>query len=191
MRDFTPKFLIFLLSALIVGLGLTYYSLNDGRFIGAYQWGSWSAWLKAGSPKPDPYTKAFLALESNLQLGRGEGIQFIAQRDENGDILMRNCNYIIKGDTPVAAFWTLRATSFEGNSVTPNNAEQNIHSARLARNNDGTITIYIGSKNRTGNWLEIYGDDLFEIVLTFYDAPILAGFGGDIEQMPSIIKESC
>ncbi len=192
MSDFTTRFLIFLLSALIVGLSLSYYSLKDGRFIGNYHWGSWSAWLKAGAPNPDPYTKAFIALDNKLQLGRGEGIEFVAQRDSKGELLKRNCNYIVKGKTPAALFWTLRASASDGSSITPKGSAQNLHSYRLARNNDGSINISIGSQARPGNWLEIKnGDDVFELVLTFYDAPILAGFGGDIDYMPFIIKEGC
>ncbi len=187
----TPNILAFLLTALIVGLGLTYYSLSDGRFIGIYHWGSWFTWLNAGSPKPDPYTKAFVAIGNNLQLGRGEGIIFRAQRDENGDLLLRECNYLLTGDTPSATFWTLRAISSDGSSISPNDKEQNLSSKRLARNNDGAALIYIGSQVAPLNWLEIVGNGYFELVLTFYDAPIVAGFGGEIDSLPTITKLGC
>ena len=191
MWRFTPNFLAFLLTALSVGMGLTYYALGDGRFIGTYHWGSWTAWLEAGSPRPDPYTRAFVALGGDLQLGRGEGIQFIAQRDEAGNLLLRECNYKVKGDTPAAAFWTLRPSAPDGSSVSPEKGLQNVHSGRLARDNNGIATIYVGSRLAPENWLEISGKGYFELVLTFYNAPILAGLGGDISQLPVITKKGC
>ncbi len=191
MRDLTPKFLIFLLSSLIIGLGLTYYSLNDGKFIGTYHRNEWTAWPKVGAPNPDPYTRAFVALSNNLQLGRAEGVEFIAQRDDKGDILLRECNYILEGDTPVAALWTLRAVSIKKGLITPKGKKTNLQSRRLVRNNDGTFIIFIGKKLKSKNWLEISGNGPFELVLTFYDAPILAGFGSKIIKMPSIKKMGC
>ncbi len=178
-------------TALFVGLGLSYYSLADGRFLGTYHIGSWSTWANVGTPNPDPYTKTFVALGSTLQLGRSEGVQFIAQRDSDGELLLRECNYSITGTTPIANFWTLRASAPDGHSITPKNSTQSMHSKRISRANNGIATIHVGTKLSSGNWLEIEGKGYFELILTLYDASVLSGFGGTINTMPIVTKEGC
>ena len=104
---FLLNLLAMLAVALVVGFGLTWYALTDGRLFGAYQIGPWTAWPEAGSPAPDPYTRAFLARSGALQLGQSEGLQFVATTDSDGQPLDRNCRYRIDGTTPAATFWTL------------------------------------------------------------------------------------
>ncbi len=191
MNKFTPNFLTMVFTALFVGLTLTYYSLSDGKFIGTYHIGSWTSWTRVGTPNPDPYTKAFVALGNTLQLGRSEGVQFIAQRDDKGELLQRHCNYSITGKTPSASFWTLRALAPDGHSITPLGASLAMQSKRISRSTNGTTTINIGSKLAPNNWLEITGEGYFEIILTLYDASVLSGFGGDVNTLPTIKNEGC
>jgi hypothetical protein len=191
MRKFTPNFLAMLFTALFIGLGLSYFSLADGRFIGTYHIGSWATWANVGTPKPDPYTKAFVSLRSTLQLGRSEGVQFIAQRDNNGELLQITCNYSIAGETPDANFWTLSASAPDGHSITPIGANQTMHSKRVSRNNNGMPTIHVGKQLSSGNWLEITGEGYFELILTLYDASVLSGFGGTLSTLPIIKNEGC
>ncbi len=90
--------------ALLVGFGLSWYALTDGRLFGAYQSGPWVAWPQAGSPDPDPYSRAFLSRNGALQLGQSEGLQFVATTDSDGRTLDRICAYRIDGTTPLATF---------------------------------------------------------------------------------------
>ncbi len=178
--------------ALVVGFGLSYFSLVDGRFFGAYRWGAWVARPEVGSPAPDPYTRAYLARTGTLQLGRGEGVQFIAVQDSEGQPLMRNCAYRVSGDTPVAAFWTLRATTPEGINIAQEGMPLSMHSTRLARSNTGVASIHVSSGVSSGNWLQLApGTGEFQLVLTFYDASFLAGFGANVTALPAVIKEGC
>jgi len=177
--------------ALSSGIGLSYFALTDGGLFGAYRLESWTAWPQVGSPSPDPYTRAFVARSGALQLGSGEGIQFVATRDSDGDILHRNCNYRIAGSTPVASFWTLRAAATDGSGITPKGSRQNMHSNRLVRSNDGAAVIFVGSKLSPGNWLEIEGEGDFDLILTFYDASVFAGFSSSVAALPRISRESC
>ena len=43
-----------LLVALVVGFGLSWYALSDGRLFGAIEIGPWSAWRVVGVPAADP-----------------------------------------------------------------------------------------------------------------------------------------
>ncbi|MBL8593796.1 MAG: hypothetical protein JNK01_14015, partial [Devosia sp.] len=91
-----------LLVALVVGFGLSWYALSDGRLFGAIEIGPWSAWRDVGIPAPDPYTRAFIARSGALELGASEGIQFIATTDSDNRRLDRACRYRIDGSTPAA-----------------------------------------------------------------------------------------
>lgn len=177
--------------ALGLGFGLSVYAVVDGRHLGAYTHGAWETWPNAGAPDPDPYTAAWLARESALQLGQGEGIRFVATHDDAGDRLSRACRYRVAGETPVATFWTLRATDAAGANVAAPGAPLSMHSQRLARAPDGTAVINVGTGLMPGNWLEIAGDGPFRLVLTFYDASFFGGIGAGVTTLPGIAREGC
>ena len=67
--------------AIVVGFGLSYYALGDGRLFGALRVGPWLAWPAIGATAPDPYTRAYLARSGVLPLGQGEGVTFTAGSD--------------------------------------------------------------------------------------------------------------
>lgn len=175
-----------------IGLGLSYYTLADGRYFGASQWGPWVTRADVGAPEPDPYTRAFLSSVTALQLGRTEGVQFIAVVDGNDEPIVANCNYHVSGQTPVAAFWTLRATDYDGtNLASPDGAPASFNSKRVTRDNQGVASINIGPALAPGNWLEISGGDEIQLILTFYDASFLAGTTSEVSNLPTITKVGC
>src|SRR5690606_12247799 len=95
--------------ALSVGFGLSYYALTDGRLFGAVQLGPWTTWPDIGSPSPNPYTRGHITREAALQMGRSEGLVFVATSDSAGAPLDRACSYRVDGHVPVSTFWTLVA----------------------------------------------------------------------------------
>lgn len=190
MRFLLNLFLM-LAIALAVGFGLSWYALSDGRLFGAYQSGPWTAWTAAGSPAPDPYTRAYLTREGALQLGQAEGLQLVATTDSDGQRLDRACRYRIDGRTPTATFWTLIPVGADGSDIARPNGPPGFHSARLARANDGSMQLYVSKALSPLNWLEITGDGPFSLVLTLYDTVFLSGVGAGETELPSITRESC
>lgn len=188
---FTVYLFACVIIALAVGFGLTYAALYEGGIYGTYKWGIWQARPNVGVSDPDPYTSAFLARNRALQMGRGEGIQFIAAHDNNGRKLETSCNYSLNGNTPVAAFWTLRATDIRGISINGENAPESLNSRRIARKNDGTLEIHLGKSLMPGTWIELSGDRDFQLILTFYDASIFAGLGSSAIELPTLTRGSC
>ena len=79
---FVLRLLLAIAVALGIGFGLSYYALTDGRLFGAVQIGAWTAWPDSGAPAPNPYTRGHIVRESALQLGRAEGLQFVATTDD-------------------------------------------------------------------------------------------------------------
>lgn len=178
--------------ALTVGFGLSWYMLTDNRFFGTVQSGPWIAWPDAGSPAPNPYTRAHLTRTGILQLGQSEGLQFIASSDSAGRPLTRACSYRIVGQTPVSTFWTLAAVDEAGRNVARPGARLALRSTNIVRNGDGgEIVIHAGTDLAPGNWLELAGEGPFSLVLTLYDTVVSSGFGSSVEIMPAIVREAC
>jgi hypothetical protein len=188
---FLFNLLLLLAIALGTGFGLSWYALTDGRLFGAYQSGPWTAWLRAGTPDPDPYARAFLARNGALQLGIGEGIQLVATTDSDGQQLSRSCRYRLEGTTPTAAFWTLVPTAADGSPITRTDGRPGFSSRSLARANDGSVHLYVSRGLAPFNWLEIVGDGSFSLVLTLYDTTLFSGISSNRTTMPSIIREAC
>ena len=188
---FLFNLLLMLAVALALGFGLSWYALTDGRLFGAAQIGPWIAWPRAGSPSPDPYTRAYLARSGALQLGLGEGMQFVATADSDGQRLDRDCRYRIDGTTPTATFWTLVPTGSDGSDIARPDGPPGFHSDRIARANDGSVQLYLSKTLAPLNWLEITGEGPFQLVLTLYDTTLFTGAGGGDSSLPSITREAC
>ena len=188
---FLINFAVMAVIALLIGFGLSYYALTDGRFLGTFELGAWTTRPDIGSPTPDPYSRAFIARAGELHLSRGEGIEFTARTDDEGLRLSRRCSYRIAGATPVAAFWTLRAEDNRQANAGKAGPLAHMHSKRLVREQDGSFVLHTGKALMPGNWLELTGDGPFSLVLTFYDASFFAGFGTTVSALPEIVREAC
>lgn len=189
------RFILYLLlSALValgIGLGLSYYALTDGRLAGARQIGPWLTWTETGQPRPDPYTRAYLARRGDLQLGAAEGLQFVAEIDSDGRVLNRACTYLIDGKTPTAVLWTLTAIDMSGRNIAASPDLIYLDSNHLSRAADGSAVIRVGRSLSPGDWLEIGGSGPFQLVLNLYDSPVATGLDWSTDEMPSITRERC
>ena len=63
---FLAHLLIAVAVALVFGFGLSWLALTDGRWFGVTQVGPWQTWPGAGSPTPDPYSRAYIARTASL-----------------------------------------------------------------------------------------------------------------------------
>ena len=188
------RFVLYLLMmiavALGVGFGLSYYALTDGRLFGVAQVGPWHAWPDVGANAPNPYTRGHLARTAAFELGQSEGLQFTATSDSDGQPLTRDCSYRILGKTPLATFWTLVAQDETGINIAAPDVAPAIRSSAIARAEDGSIIINIGTSLLPLNWLELSGEGPFKLVLTLYDTAAFSGFSSDAS-MPAIIRGKC
>jgi hypothetical protein len=187
-------FLTFVVLAIsIVGGGASvWYTLKANESVGAVTVGEWTAFPSIGTPEADPYSKARVAREGLLSLGRAEGLSFSAQRDSAGEALRRECTYRIEGPVPSARFWTLYAADQAGN-VVPAGARRSaaVHSYQLLRLVDNSVSISAGAHPAPGNWLALSGAGPMTLVLTFFDTPIASSTGASDIVLPSIIKVGC
>lgn len=188
------RFVFYLLTmiavALGVGFGLSYYALTDGRLFGVAQVGPWHAWPDIGSNSPNPYTRGHLARTAAFELGQAEGLQFTATNDSDGEPLTRACSYRIDGMTPLATFWTLVALDEDGVNIAAPDVAPAMRSSSVARADDGSIVINVGTRLLPRNWLELSGEGPFKLVLSLYDTAVFSGFSSDAS-MPAIIRGEC
>lgn len=189
---FLLNLLLMLGVALGIGFGLSWYALSDGRLFGATQSGPWTTWARAGTPDPDPYTRAFITRNAALQFGQAEGFQLVATTDSDGRRLDRACRYRVDGLTPTSTFWTLIPTDDRGATIARPDGPPGFHSNRISRAPDGSMQLYFSKALSPLNWIEITGDGSFNLVLNLYDTVIFSGVGSsETTMLPSIIMESC
>lgn len=187
-------FLVALTLCVAIGGGAAsvWYALQSQEGVGAVTIGGWTAYPDIGTPESDPYSKARVAREGMLALGRAEGLAFVAQRDSNGDTLRRECRYTVEGAVPAARFWTLYAADAEMAAIGSGTARANaLHSLGLLRLADNSLAISISARPAPGNWLEISGSGRMFLVLTLYDTPIASSTGVADVELPQVLKAGC
>ena len=177
----------------IVGGGASVsYTLKANERGGAVTIGDWTAFPYIGTSDADPYSKARVAREGLLALGRAEGLSFSATRATGGEALLRECSYLIEGPVPSARFWTLYAADTAGAVIRAGERRSGaLHSNQLIRRVDNSVSIAAGAHPAPGNWLALSGTGPMTFVLTFFDTPIASNTGAADIVLPSIVKVGC
>lgn len=187
-------FLILLVLAVSIGGGgySLWHVLQAREGVGVVTVGRWTAFPDMGTPDSDPYSKARVAREGVLALGRAEGLSFTAERDSSGDPLQRQCDYRVDGTVPAARFWTLYAADESATTIrTGNQRPAALHSLELLRFADDEIVIQVGPRPFAGNWLDVEGSGGMVLVLTLYDTPIASSTGLADVRLPEIVRVGC
>ncbi|WP_315919459.1 DUF1214 domain-containing protein [Mesorhizobium sp. SP-1A] len=187
-------FLTFVALAIAIGLGggSVWYALDAQSGIGAIRIGPWTAFPDIGTPSADPYSQARVAREGVLALGRAEGLAFVAEHDDSGEPLRRECAYTIKGRFPTARFWTLYAADQSLDVISTGKPRPAaLHSYEILRQPDNSAAIAVGGNPSPGNWLLVPGSGALYFVLTFYDTPIASSTGLSDVTLPGIVRGRC
>lgn len=184
--------LIVLVIAIVGGSASAWYALQAREGTGAVHVGPWTAYPDSGTPEADPYTKARLAREGTLALGKAEGLPFAADTDSSGMPLLRECRYVIAGAFPAARFWTLYSIDQSFAAITSERYRSTaLHSYEILQEGEETVTISVQGQPAPGNWLMVPGSGPFHLVLTFYDTPIANSTGLAGIHLPEITKSGC
>ncbi|HTS40728.1 MAG TPA: DUF1214 domain-containing protein [Xanthobacteraceae bacterium] len=178
--------------AIVVGLGTTWFALTEGTAFGAITIGAWTAWPKTGTAGVDPYARAAIARNGELPIGSGDGVAFFASTDDSGHVLDGRCDVVLSGTTPQARFWTLTLYDREGQLIANSMDRQGFTSQEIIRRSDGTFSITMAARARTGNWLPTSGVERYVLVLRLYDTPVGVATRASREApMPSVTTEQC
>lgn len=184
--------LFVLLVAIGGGAASVWYVLNSQAGVGALTVDGWTAFPKIGTPEADPYSKARIAREGVLSLGRAEGLTFVAERDSEGNTLRRDCSYQVTGTTPPARFWTMFVA--DKSLAALHNASGRVpatHSQAVLRRSDNSFTVAFGPHPTPGNWVSVAGAGPMTLVLTLYDTPIETNTGIEGIQLPRVKRTVC
>lgn len=166
--------------------------LDSQEGIGAVTVGPWTAFPDIGTPDADPYSKARVARDGMLALGRAEGLSFVADRDSSGVTLRSECSYRVEGSLPVARFWTFYATDKAQMTLKSGmRRDPSMHSFEILHQPDNSIEIAVGARPEPGNWLPVSGSGEMNLVLTLYDTPVASSTGLSGIEMPRIVRVQC
>jgi hypothetical protein len=177
--------------AAFVGLGGTWMALTQDQAYGGVSVGAWTAWPRHGTTGIDPYARAMVARSGELPIGSGDGVAFQARHDDGGVPLDGRCDVAISGMTPQARYWTITLYDPDGRLVGNTAGRHGFTSHEIVRQSDGSFTLTVGPRARSGNWLPTGAIESYLLVLRLYDTPIgVATRGRDI-QMPTIKRGRC
>jgi hypothetical protein len=180
--------------ALGAGLGLAsaHLAVAGRPLLGMVEIGPWQAWPRSGGRDIDPYMRAYLARGVHLPLGTGEGLELIAERDEEGRALDGRCLYRISGEIPTTRGWTLSVTDADGRSFRLPLDRSGFTDAEVVREENGSLQIAAAAWPQAGDWLPLPTSGRFQFRLRLYDTPIATQAGETrAESLPRIQRIAC
>lgn len=176
----------------LLGLALTFFTLERGFGFGAVRAGPWTGWPKTGSADIDPYARALLSRTGAIPLGTGEGISFLAKTDSDGAPLNPRCEYTLRGPMPPARFWTVSVFTPNGALIDNAAKRYGFTSAEILRASDTPAEITLASTAHPGNWLPTSPTSPYVVVLRLYDSVLSATAASlDSSVMPKLVKGFC
>lgn len=176
----------------LLGLFITFIEIERGTGFAAIVAGPWTGWPRNEASGVDPYTRAILAYSGKIFLSESEAMSFIAQRASDGAEFDSACDYVLKGDIPLARYWTLTLLSPQGDLMANKAERQGFTSSELLRSGIGQFEITLSRHARPGNWLPLGRASKFILVLRFYDSELNAPAAAlDAAHMPTLIKGRC
>jgi hypothetical protein len=186
------NYLLAAAAGLALGLWSAEASLTNGGIFDVTKIGAWRVSQRAGTPEADPYTRANMERSGEIPLALGEGLQFIADADDQGMALNSACAYRVGARTPPARYWTLSLVDRNGFPIENSAGRYGFRSSEILRSANGDFRIAVAAAAQPGNWLPIGSPGVFHLVLRLYDSPVSATAGGiDKSALPAIAKETC
>ncbi|MCF8169042.1 MAG: DUF1214 domain-containing protein [Rhodoferax sp.] len=182
------------LGAVAVGVGSAWWVLRHAPWLNAQmQVGAWRTHLAAGSQDADMYTRASVALNGLLALGRSETMYFVATHDDAGHPLRSRCNYRVSGVPPQARWWSITAYAEDMFLFDAPHGRYSLNGTTALLDLQGRFHFTIGQKEQTGmHWLPTPGDRGVTLTLRMYNpGPELQANPGALAA-PSIVPlEAC
>ncbi|MGD9806844.1 MAG: DUF1214 domain-containing protein [Hyphomicrobiaceae bacterium] len=157
--------MMFLMIAVVGGLGSSWYMIERGSHLTTERVGPWTAWTAAGRSDADPYTRAHFIRRGTLPISTAFALTYEAIADGEGQRLHSSCEYVLDGAEPPARFWSLSVFDENGRLI-PNAADRYaFNSATLLRSAGGRFQIALARSARPGNWLPTAGAGRISLLL--------------------------
>ena len=182
--------ILFVGLAVVGGLGSSWYMIEKGARMTTIRSGPWVAWKSAGRADADPYTRAHFLRRGMLPISSSLAVTYQAASDSEGKTLYSSCDYIIEGEEPKAAFWSLAVFDDAGHLI-PNPAERYaFNSATIMRSANSQLDIRLSRSARPGNWLPTGGGGRISLVFTL-EEPRAGTDEAHAPQLPAIRRLAC
>jgi hypothetical protein len=159
------------LSAVAIGLGSVWWVLKKSPWmITTLQVGAWESYLMAGSQDADMYTRAAVAVNALLALGRDETMYFVATRDEDGRLLRSACSYRVEGLPPKARWWSITAYADDMYLFDAPNKHYSLNGSTAQLDALGRFSLVTGpAEARNTFWLPTPGQRGLVLTLRLYN----------------------
>jgi hypothetical protein len=162
--------------AVLLGLGSAWWVLKKAPWINpTVQVGAWKSNLRAGSTEADMYTRANVALNGLLALGREETMYFVATHDDAGQPLRSACNYRVQGLPPQARWWSVTAYADDLFLFNAPNRHFSLNGSTAKLDNRGRFTFTTGPTETPGTfWIPTPANRGLVLTLRLYNPePVL------------------
>jgi hypothetical protein len=184
---------VFVALAVFGGLGSTWYMIERGSPLTTRSYGPWVVWTAAGRSDADPYTRAHFARRGTLPMSSTISLVYEAKTDSSGRRLRGDCDYVLDGEEPVAAWWSLSAYDDNGQLIANAPGRYSFNSATLMRGAGTHMMVSLGPGPQPGNWLPSGGTGRLTLLLSL-DEPGPAGNSGEdvsANNLPEIRRIAC
>ncbi len=159
------------LGAVALGLGSAWWVLKKAPFFQqTVKVGSWRTNTLAGSPDADMYTRAGIAVNALLALGRDETMYFIATHDDAGRPLRSRCSYHVAGEPPKARWWSITLYADDMYLFDAANQRYSLNGSTAQLDAQGRFAFSTGPQAQPGTyWLPTPGDRGMVMTLRLYN----------------------
>ena len=176
------------LGAVALGAGSAWWVLRHANWSGSVvKVGPWTGSTLAGSTDADMYTRARVALEGLLALGRDETMYYMARHDDAGRPLLSDCSYRVEGLPPPARWWSITAYADDFFLFNAPNRQYSLNGSTARLDASGRFALVTGHQGAEGlHWLPTPGQRGLVLTLRLYNpAPDLQAAPARL-QPPSI-----
>ena len=159
------------LGAVALGLGSAWWVLRKADWTAtAVKVGPWASSTLVGSTDADMYTRARVALEGLLALGRDESMYYVARHDDAGRPLRSDCSYRVEGLPPPARWWSVTAYDDDLFLFEAPNRQYSLNGSTARLDPSGRFALVTGPKAiQDWHWLPTPGQRGLVLTLRLYN----------------------
>jgi hypothetical protein len=168
LLGFAGRILMFILGGIAIGMFSAWYMIEKGSSLTTSYSGSWHHWVHDGDVGADPYTLAHMSRNGRLPITSSSALYFVATNDSEGEEIAMDCDYVISGKPLDTDWWSLAFYSKNGRSIKNKNNRSSMNSSSVLRLENGNYIINLAEKARSGNWIQISGDEEMVLLLRLY-----------------------
>lgn len=172
------------LGAIALGMGSAWWVLRKATWSGTLvKVGAWTGSTLTGSPDADMYTRARVALEGLLALGRNETMYYRANSDDSGHPLRSRCVYRVEGTPPSARWWSITAYADDFFLFDAPNKQYSLNGTTAQLDTAGHFALSTGPAPQPDlHWLPTPGDRGLVLTLRLYNPT------ADLQAAPSKLR---